>query len=80
MPALAGVIYTALFALYSMLFWLQTFFNPLLEMHSWKFVEKIPTNYRLLPVLLAVVVLLFVIWRLDSAPATNDAQYASGYD
>lgn len=43
-----------------------------------KFVEKIPRNKlpALLLVLLAVVVLLVVIWRLDSAPATNDA-YAS---
>ena len=40
--------------------------------------KKIPRNKlpALLLVLLAVVVLLFVIWRLDSAPATNDA-YAS---
>lgn len=40
--------------------------------------KKIPRNKlpALLLVLLAVVVLLVVIWRLDSAPATNDA-YAS---
>ena len=37
--------------------------------------KKIPRNKlpALLLVLLAVVVLLVVIWRLDSAPATNDA-------
>lgn len=40
--------------------------------------KKIPRNKvpALVLVLLALVVMVFVIWRVDSAPSTNDA-YAS---
>ncbi len=59
-----------------MLFWLA--FSNLFETRSWKVRRKAPRSKfpALLVVALALVALVFVIWRVDSAPSTNDA-YAS---
>ncbi len=59
-----------------MLFWLA--FSNLFETRSWKVRRKAPRSKfpALLVVALALVALVFVIWRVDGAPSTNDA-YAS---
>ncbi len=59
-----------------MLFWLAFFLIYLRRAHG-KYAESPRSKFpALLVVALALVALVFVIWRVDSAPSTNDA-YAS---
>ncbi len=74
--AFVGIIYTAL--LLSTPCCSGWHFSNLFETRSWKVRRKAPRSKfpALLVVALALVALVFVIWRVDSAPSTNDA-YAS---
>lgn len=75
--AFVGIIYTALFCSLRHAALAGIFLIYLRRAHG-KYAEKAPRSKfpALLVVALALVALVFVIWRVDSAPSTNDA-YAS---
>lgn len=75
--AFVGIIYTALFCSLRHAVLAGIFLIYLRRAHG-KYAEKAPRSKfpALLVVALALVALVFVIWRVDSAPSTNDA-YAS---